>query len=383
MKKKILIIIDSLKFGGGAEKLISSLSQIFSKNYFIYILTLLDFKKKYPFNGIYVSLKENLENQKVFSKFLKINTLLRPLKIHKYIDLISPDIIFSNTDYPNLFTIITKKIFSIKIPLLIFTHTNPSLAYKKYDKYIIYLMKIIYRFKVVDKIVTPSYGIKYILEKDFNLDKNKIITIANAINIDEIERKKMDILTVHNEIFNNNQIIKFINIGRLHKAKGHESLIRAFDKVKKEIQNSKLIIIGEGELKPRLYNLINDLGLINDVILMGFQENPYKYLVKADIFVLSSIRESFGIVLIEALACELPVISTSCVGPKEILKNGKFGLMVKMNNIDDLAEKMIFLAKNHQLRNFLKKVSSKRAELYHISLIFKKWQNLFNSLLSN
>ena len=106
MKKKILIIIDSLKFGGGAEKLISSLSQIFSKNYFIYILTLLDFKKKYPFNGIYVSLKENLENQTVFSKFLKINTLLRPLKIHKYIDLISPDIIFSNTDYPNLFTII-------------------------------------------------------------------------------------------------------------------------------------------------------------------------------------------------------------------------------------------------------------------------------------
>lgn len=383
MKKKILIIIDSLKFGGGAEKLISSLSQIFNKNYFIYILTLFDFKKKYPFNGIYVSLKENLENQKVFSKFLKINTFLRPLKIHKYIDLISPDIIFSNTDYPNLFTIITKKIFRIKIPLLIFTHTNPSLAYKKFDKYIIYLMKIIYRFKVVDKIITPSYGIKYILEKDFNLDKNKIITIANGINIDEIERKKRDILTVHNEIFNNNQIIKFINIGRLHKAKGHEYLIRAFDKVKKEIQNSKLIIIGEGELKPRLYDLINDLGLINDVILMGFQENPYKYLVKADIFVLSSIRESFGIVLIEALACELPVISTSCVGPKEILKNGKFGLMVKINNIDDLAEKMIFLAKNHELRNFLKKVSLKRAELYHISLIFKKWQNLFNSLLSN
>ncbi|MHA1250165.1 MAG: glycosyltransferase [Candidatus Helarchaeota archaeon] len=382
MKRKILFIIDSIKFGGGgAEKYISSLSLICRRNYFINILTLYDFKKKYPFSGKYFSLQENLKNQNILLKFLKFNTIIRPLKIYKYIDLISPDIIVSNTDYVNLFAIMAKKIFNIKIPLIIFTHTNPILAYKKKNKYLIFLMKIFYKFKVINKIIAPSNGIKSILEKYFKVNKNKIIKIPNGINIDEIKIMKKDSITKYREIFYSNKFIKFINIGRLHEAKGHKNLINAFYKVKKVIQNSKLIIIGEGELKPKLYKLINDLDLGNDIILIGFQQNPYKYLNKSDIFVLSSLRESFGLVVIEALACEIPVISTSCIGPREILENGKFGLIVKINDIDDMVEKMVLLARNHKLRGLLKRNSLIRAEQYNINLIYKNWQSLFNSIL--
>ena len=110
-----------------------------------------------------------------------------------------------------------------------------------------------------------------------------------------------------------------INVGRLTKQKGQWQ-IRAFKKVKEEITNIKLIILGTGELEDYLNKLIGELNLEKDVYFLGFQENPFKFISKSRIFVFPSLYEDFPNALVEAMACGIPVISSDCKsGPREIL----------------------------------------------------------------
>ena len=111
-------------------------------------------------------------------------------------------------------------------------------------------------------------------------------------------------------------------------------------------------------------------------------ENPYKYLAQSDIFVLSSLLEGFPNVIIEALACGLPIISTNCEsGPNEILANNKYGFLTKIMDSEDLAQKMIHLAENNELMTKYSKLSLKRAEDFNQVKILKEWITLIDNLL--
>lgn len=374
MKKKILIIIPSLEIGGGAERTASILSEKLSETYDISILTFYDYKKSYSYKGEFYSLKLD-------SKFWKkcfIN-----LYIYKKIKLISPDLIISFIDHTNLLLIITKKLFSLKIPLIISVRTNVKERYKKQNKIQNFLIKILYKLRAVNKIVTLSNGVKDILIKNYYINKKKIITIYNGINCEEVKSKIKEELNLGLiEIFQNPKIIKFITMGRLIELKGHKSLITAFSKVRRTIRNSKLFIIGDGPLKEEYRSLINDLNLKDHIILLGLVKNPYKYLANSDIFVFSSLFEGFGMAILEAIACGLPVISTNCEwGPKEILNNGEYGMLVRVGDSDDLAEKMITLAKNEELLSYYIKKSSERISQFDINRIIKKWIYLIDSFL--
>jgi glycosyltransferase involved in cell wall biosynthesis len=347
MKKKILIIIPSLEIGGGAERSASILSKKLSETYHISILTFYDFKKSYSYEGEFNSLKLD-------SKFCKKCFII--FYIYKKIKLISPDLIISFIDHTNLLLIITKMLFLLKIPLIISVRTNVKERYKKQNKIQNFLIKILYKLRAVNKIVTLSNGVKEILIKNYYINKKKIITIYNGINSKEVKSKIKEELNLGIiEIFQNPKIIKFITMGRLIELKGHKSLITAFSKVKKHLPNSRLFIIGDGPLKEEYQSLINDLNLKDHIILLGLVKNPYKYLANSDIFVFSSLFEGFGMAILEAIACGLPVISTDCeTGPREILNNGEYGMLVRVDDSDDLAEKMITLAKNEELLSYYK-----------------------------
>jgi len=380
MKKKLLIIIHSLKKGGGAERVVSNLTIQLSKKYNINILTIYDFKNLYPYVGNYYSLKENLGLIRNLLNSLKFYTIIRPIRIYKLIRQISPDIIISNMELTNIYTILSKFIFRFKIPLIIVTHTNPKIAYRKGKKYIRILLKIFYSLKLTDKIITVSKKIRKILEFEFGIKKNKLKTIYNSIDLERINELKRERLFKSKEIFKHDNLIKFISIGSLRKVKGHKYLIDAFSEVKEQVPNSKLVIIGEGPLRRKLEKRIKKKNLVNDVFLLGLKKNPYKYLAKSDIFVFSSLYEGFGIVLLEALSCEIPIISTDCeTGPREILDNGKYGLLVKVKDIDGLRNKMILLAKDKGLINYYTKDSLKRAEFFNKKRIMKKWIEIIES----
>ena len=131
MKKKILFLIPSLEIGGGAERTISLITKRLSKKYNISILTFFNLKKIYPFRGKHYSLKENTGFLNRFLTFLKIQEIIRPLRINILINSISPDLIISMTDFANQPAIIAKSLFRIKIPLIISIRGNPKKAYEK------------------------------------------------------------------------------------------------------------------------------------------------------------------------------------------------------------------------------------------------------------
>ncbi len=124
-------------------------------------------------------------------------------------------------------------------------------------------------------------------------------------------------------------------------AKDFSVLIRAFAKVRAK-RDCRLVILGEGELRPELEALVRELDVQDSVQLPGFVNNPYAWMSRAELFVLSSAWEGFGNVLVEAMACGATVVSTDCPsGPSEILEGGKWGPLVPVGDVDALAERML------------------------------------------
>ena len=133
----------------------------------------------------------------------------------------------------------------------------------------------------------------------------------------------------------------FLAVGRLTEQKDFLTLIKAFAMLRKQ-RLARLIILGEGECRSELEAMIKTLEISEDVCLPGFVQNPYAYMSHASAFVLSSRHEGLPTVLIEAMACGCPVVSTDCPsGPKEILESGKYGSLVAIGNSVALADAMI------------------------------------------
>ena len=126
-------------------------------------------------------------------------------------------------------------------------------------------------------------------------------------------------------------------VGRLTEQKDFSTLIHAFAQVRQG-HPARLLILGEGEERPALEALVRKLGLEQDVNFPGWVENPYPYMVRASLFVLSSRWEGLPTVLIEALCCGTPAVSTDCPsGPREILRGGQYGQLVPVGDADALA----------------------------------------------
>ncbi len=158
--------------------------------------------------------------------------------------------------------------------------------------------------------------------------------------------------------------------------------------------NGNLYIIGDGKLRDKLNRLISDLNLENRVFLLGKQKNPYKFLSKADIFLFSSNREGFPNVLVEALTCKLPVISTDCKsGPREILapdsnieyslkdsiEIANYGILTPTNSIEKMIKAIKILQKNSKLMLEYRKKSLNRAKQFHKNRIVNDFINIIEN----
>jgi glycosyltransferase involved in cell wall biosynthesis len=139
-------------------------------------------------------------------------------------------------------------------------------------------------------------------------------------------------------------------VGRLVAQKDHETLLKAFAAAREEFRGS-LVLLGEGPLRGDLERSVSALGLTGRVWMPGFVDNPWWFMARADLFVLTSTYEGFGNVLVEALACGVPVISTDCPsGPREILQGRVGAELVKVGDVDALAESIKALTPGLRLR---------------------------------
>lgn len=169
-----------------------------------------------------------------------------------------------------------------------------------------------------------------------------------------------------------------IAVGRLSLQKNFQSLLRAWAIVVKSVKDWKLVILGEGPERKRLESLVDSLGINESVLLKGYSNEVDKELEHASIFVLSSIYEGFCLVILEAMSKGLPVVSYTCpYGPKDIIKDGKSGFLVPLNNESILAERIIRLIKDPELRVTMGNEALRIMRDFDISVIVKQWMDLF------
>lgn len=310
---KILIIVDSLKIGGGSDKFAAILGrELYNKGYEVSFLTLSDEDPKYEFKGDYYTLDEKDiygSNLKRIFKLLKYSP-----KVKKVCEELEIDTIISAGDPANFHAILSRWLFGNKVRIIITQHMNPEIFLD--SKIRSWLIKFF--FPLADKTVCVSKEIERILNEKYGIQNT--LTIYNMMDMEEnIKKSQEELPQEYDELMDGNDF-NFINIGRLDRQKGQWFLIRSFKKVVDRYKNARLFILGEGNLRDKLEHLINELDLNGNVFLLGEQENIFSFLKNSNCFILSSLWEGLPLALIESISINLPIISTDCkTGPREIL----------------------------------------------------------------
>ena len=187
----------------------------------------------------------------------------------------------------------------------------------------------------VESIVAVSEGAAADLAQTLRLPRSIVKVIYNPIISAEMFEKAKE--SFDHPWFAPGQPPVLLGIGRLAPEKDFPTLVLAFEKVRRHMP-CRLMILGEGKDLMALQRIVNSAGLSDDVAFPGFVENPYKYMARSSLFVLSSLWEGLPTVLIEALALGVPVVSTDCEsGPREILEGGRYGQLVQPGDANALA----------------------------------------------
>lgn len=223
------------------------------------------------------------------------------------------------------------------------------------------------------KIVVPAKDYVSLVSKKYTISKTKIYEVPNGV---ELKYFKSKSTKLHSPI-------RLLSVGRLCKHKNFPILIQSFKSlIEKNRWDVELHIVGEGEEKNRIFDLIKKEKLENKIILHGvlWGKNLYDIYSNSDIFLLASVYESFGLVLIEAMASGLPIVVSNIISVKNIVKNNITGLLVKPSpkNFAKAVEKLL---SNSQLREKLIKNGLKEVKKYDWNKIVQKFERIYSELV--
>lgn len=361
-KKKIAFVTYCMR-SGGTERVISILSNYLSNDYDVFIITLVDGPSFYALNpsvtllnsknkpkptkGIFNALQSNFRTYKSILKILK----------EKKIDLAIGFLTANNI----LATLAAKR---LGIPVIISERNNPYLQSAFTASSWKVLRRLVYPMANILTVQTQrvsSFYTSFIKER-------KLVTIPNPINPDfdrTMRVKKENIV---------------LNVGRLEDQKGQDVLIRAFSEA--QLEGWQLHIVGEGNLRPNLTDLISELGLENSVLLLGKKLNIAEYYATSKIFAFSSRYEGFPNALLEAMYFGLACVSTDCpTGPAEMIENGVNGYLVAVDDTHALTLTLQKLAAYDDLRITLGQAACKSVKQYGTEEIVGEWKHLIDRLL--
>ena len=339
MKKKLLIFMPSIE-GGGVEKNLFIISNFLAKKISktMIITSNLNFKKK-------------LKNQIIITPKYKFNKFDGRYKRYFFClyELIK-QILYQKRNLvvfafqANLYCAIICKIFNVDI--ITRSNSSPSGWSKNFIKKILFNIML----RIPKIIIVNSVKFKNEIKKKFGINSLCIYNPLDKSNIIKKSKEKVKI-----EFFDKEKKpLKIIFVGRLVDQKDPLTFLRSLVIIKKKI-NFKSLILGRGILKKNMLTFIKENNLTNYVKIINFQNNPYKYISRSDLLVLTSKFEGLPNVLLEAQALKKPIISSNCpTGPSEILLNGKCGSLFKIGNHYELANKIIYFYNSKKI--FKKKI---------------------------
>ncbi|MBI1866412.1 MAG: glycosyltransferase [Candidatus Staskawiczbacteria bacterium] len=236
-----------------------------------------------------------------------------------------------------------------------------------------------YVYQKADAIICVSKGIADDILKTVNRSL-KIEIIYNPVVTDNIYQLAKE--PISHPWFSDLKIPIIIAVGRLVKCKNYPHLFEAFNLVLKS-HPAHLVILGAGPKMKKLVDIAQKMDLSKNIAFLGFQKNPYKFMKRASVFVLSSLQEGFGNVIVEAMACGAPVVSTNCpTGPGEIIENGKNGILVSVDDPQKLADAILKILNDQNLAKKFSMEGQKRAEFFSIKRSVNEYEKTFQMLMN-
>ena len=253
-----------------------------------------------------------------------------------------PDVLLSANSWPNLVAIWASLLAGVGNRVVVSEHTQLSEKVRRRADQAPWrqLPPLIGRFYTqASQVIAVSNGLADDLAKTTQLDRTRITVLPNPVVSDTLH-DQAEAPCPHPWLTGDGPPV-ILGAGRLDPQKDFETLLRAFALVRRH-RPARLIILGEGRERPRLEAVVQSLNLGSDVALPGFTHNPFAYMSRANVFALSSSYEGLGMVLIEAMACGCPSVSTDCPsGPSEILDDGRLGPLVPVGDTDALARGIV------------------------------------------
>lgn len=372
MKKKVVFFIPTLEAGGAEKNVVNLLSGLTRDKYEIILLVC---QKKGQF----------LKNIPVFVPVFELgslNSLVVFFRTVAFLKHQKPDLFISNLSRFNIINLLAKVVSQSDSKMIVVEHTQVSLlpltaktfSHRTFAR-LIFPGLARFLYKSADCIIAVSSGVAQDLKKMLKseitikvvynpvIDKNMLM--AAKENVDHVWFSKKEVPVV-------------LSVGRLVKAKNHVLLLEAI-KLVLEAKRVNLVVLGQGQEEQNLEELASQMGIKDSVNFIGFQENPFKYMARADVFVNSSIREGFGNSIVEAMVLGVPVISTNCSGPAEIIKDA--GVLVPLSDARSLADAIVKVLSDDIFRKDIVKKAMLRANDFLVETGVKNYESIFDVLL--
>lgn len=318
----IAMFIPSLR-GGGAERVMVSLANGFASRGISVDMVLA--KADGPF------LQDVAPDVNVVD--LRSPRVLRSLpRLVGYLRQRRPFALLSALSHANVIAAVAVAVARVETKLLVSEHNDlwlstQALGVTRQAMY----FALRHSYRKADAVIAVSKGVAEELAKALRLPREDVLLVYNPIVSPELAQVACD----ENLLLSAEKII--LAAGRLTAQKDYPTLLRAFAQIHQRT-DANLVILGEGDLRQELEELARKLGIVKRVMMPGFVRDPYSWMRRAELFVLSSAWEGFGNVLVEAMACGAPIVSTNCPsGPAEILENGRWGKLVPVGDVDSLA----------------------------------------------
>lgn len=290
----------------------------------------------------------------------------------------SYDLVCSVMDTPNLVALAALRGLRHRPRHVVVVQIPPSIEYARTKiGRILTLPAIRASYPLADRVISLSHGVADDLESLSPRLRGKVTVIHNAC-VDERIRDEKAVVDMPETT-----LPVVLAAGRLTHQKGYPDLLDAFAQVLRRLE-CELWILGEGPERAEMEARMMQLGISRSVRLLGFQSDPQAFMRRATVFVLSSLYEGFGNVIVEALACGAPVVSTDCPhGPAEILGEGDAGILVPVRSPTRLAEALVRVLGDESLRRELRERGARRARDFEAKTIAAAYAEAFMTVCSN
>lgn len=376
-KIRLLYFHPTIVFGG-AERTTAALLEKLDKS----IFDVLFITKKGIFHSLPVERVMYIDDLGIHNGFEGIGSLVKDTKIMlQLIKRERPDIVFGMLHYACIILSLMKIRLRDRVRIIISPRTPSKDAINFYfkdnvKKRLVWNFMVRFFCRYSDRIVVASEGIKEECITEYKADRKKVVTINNSVDAQSVGRFPIESI----DGGSSPDYFVISTAGRLSAEKNIAVLLNAFALLRRDLK-AKLWIVGDGPERPHLESLAAGLNITDDIVFWGFQENLYKFIKKSDIFVHTSLFEGFGNIILEAMACGVPVIATDCpFGPREIINSGENGILVPVSDEGAIAKALKMVLENKEAGKRFVENAYKRLSEFTPEGMVRSYEDVFLSI---